>query len=64
MSPWAHLEKAEPEGFPWLKELLTISTCSLFTPTGNTAENISHAIEHCSSGWKWCGPFNSNILAT
>ena len=32
-----------------------LSLCSLFATTGNTAEDISHAVEHCCNSWKWCG---------
>ena len=32
-----------------------LSLCSLFAITGNTAEDVLYAVEHCRASWKWCG---------
>ena len=32
-----------------------LSLCSLFATTGNTAEDVLYAVEHCRASWKWCG---------
>ena len=41
----------------WSRKRLVdhISLCSLFTATGNTAEDISYAVERRSASWKWYG---------
>ena len=37
--------------------MLTISLCSVFTTTGNTAEDITYAAEYCRAGCKRCGVY-------
>ena len=32
-----------------------LSLCSIFATTGNTAEDISYAVEHCCASWEWRG---------